>query len=337
MLFGTFQIMSHRKGVSEYEVFQETLQEIELSEQLGFDNVWLTEHHSSAYGLCASPSVFAAAVATKTRTLGIGYAVNVTPLHNPLRLAEEISMVDNLSQGRVRAGFGPGYSPYEFSLYGADFAQRHIMHREILDIVQLAWTEDRFDYKGAEFRLQDVSIGIKPYQKPHPPIFISASQQASIEETARARHGLMVLGSMEAIRTKVASYASALRMREHQQDQAESVGHVGALRHILVTSESDRGDVVRTVQSATDWHVRMVRELASSTSKHSALDEAEVHQYIQERVTIGSPESIADEIATLKESGVEEVICWFKWGNIDHELAEQSMRLFADCVIPRFR
>ena len=88
---------------------------------------------------------------------------------------------------------------------------------------------------------------------------------------------------------------------------------------------------------ATDWHVRMVSELASSTSEHSAPDEAAVHQYIQERVTIGSPESIADEIATLKESGVEEVICWFKWGNIDHELAEKSMRLFADYVIPRFR
>ena len=90
MRFSTFQIMPQRPGATSHQIIQEALREIEFSEQLGFDNVWLTEHHGTEYGLCASPSVLAAAVAVKTHRLGIGYAVNVTPLHHPLMFKGEL-------------------------------------------------------------------------------------------------------------------------------------------------------------------------------------------------------------------------------------------------------
>ena len=120
MRFGTFHLMTRPQGATSQQIVQETLAEAELAEELGFDCVWLTEHHASDHGICSAPSVFAAAVAARTTRIGIGYAVNVAPLHQPLRLAQELAMGDQLSGGRVVAGFGPGYSPYEYARYGVD-------------------------------------------------------------------------------------------------------------------------------------------------------------------------------------------------------------------------
>ena len=107
MKFGTFHILPMPEGATAHGVIHETLTEVELAEALGFDTVWLAEHHSSRHGLCPSASVLGAAVAMRTRRVNIGYAVNVTPLHHPLRLAEEIAFVDQLSDGRVMLGSVP--------------------------------------------------------------------------------------------------------------------------------------------------------------------------------------------------------------------------------------
>lgn len=335
MLFSTFKIMSHRRGIKSHQVIQETLREIELSEQLGFDHVWLTEHHGSDYGLSPSPSVLAAAVAMKTRRLGIGFAVNVTPLHHPIRLAEEIALVDHLSEGRVIAGFGPGYSPFEFSLYGIDFDHRHAMHKEILEIVKRAWTQDRFDYDGAGFQFKDTAISIKPFQKPHPPIVVTANQSESIVEAAQAGHRLLVLGALEAVKSKVETYRSALSQTDHPQTQVDlCLKHVGAQRHVFVST--DPGWNRKTVEAATAWQMRIVRWLRSEGERDQEPDQEEVSRQIKERVAAGSPEEVADQISELQTMGVGEVLCWFKWGEISHDQAVDSMKLFAEHVMPRF-
>ncbi len=336
MLFSTFKIMSHRRGIESHEIIQETLREIELSEQLGFDHVWLTEHHGSEYGLSPSPSVLAAAVAMKTRRLGIGFAVNVTPLHHPIRLAEEIALVDHLSEGRVMAGFGPGYSPFEFSIYGVDFGRRHAMHKEILEIVERAWTQDRFDYDGAGFQFKDAAISIKPYQVPHPPIVVTANQSKSIVEAAQAGHRLLVLGALEAVKSKVETYRSALSQTDHPRAQVDlCLKHVGAQRHVFVSTDPDWNR--KTVEAATAWQMQIVRWLRSEGERDQEPDQEEISRQIKERVAAGSPEEVADQISELQAMGVGEVLCWFKWGEISHDQAVDSMKLFAEHVMPRFR
>ena len=119
MRLGLFLILPQPAGLSQPQVFATALEDAAAAERLGFDSVWVTEHHGSAYGLAAAPSVIAAAIAARTERLAIGYAVNVTPLHHPTRLADDIATVDHLSGGRVIAGFGAGYSPVEYRRWAA--------------------------------------------------------------------------------------------------------------------------------------------------------------------------------------------------------------------------
>ena len=128
MRLGLFLIMPAPAGSAPGSVVERALADGSRAEELGFDAVWVTEHHGSDYGWCSAPSVMAGALAVRTRRVDIGYAVNVTPLHHPVRLAEEIATVDQLSRGRVIAGFGPGYSPVEYAPFDADFDDRHRLH-----------------------------------------------------------------------------------------------------------------------------------------------------------------------------------------------------------------
>ena len=139
MRLGLFLILPQPAGLSQTQVFATALEDAALAERLGFDSVWVTEHHGSAYGLAAAPSVIAAAIAARTGRLAIGYAVNVTPLHHPLRLADDIATVDHLSGGRVIAGFGAGYSPVEYRALDGNFDDRHRQHRDAIATIIDHW------------------------------------------------------------------------------------------------------------------------------------------------------------------------------------------------------
>ena len=140
MRLGLFLILPQPAGVSQAQVFESALEDAVLAERLGFDSVWVTEHHGSAYGLAAAPSVIAGAIAARTERIAIGYAVNVSPLHHPIRLADDIATVDHLSRGRVIAGFGAGYSPVEYRQLSADFGDRHRRHHDTVATVIEHWS-----------------------------------------------------------------------------------------------------------------------------------------------------------------------------------------------------
>ena len=139
MRLGLFLIMPAPAGAAPGSVVEQALADGSRAEALGFDAVWVTEHHGSDYGWCSSPSVIAGALAARTGRVDIGYAVNVTPLHHPVRLAEDMATVDQLSHGRVIAGFGPGYSPVEYAPFDAAFDDRHRLHDEGIHRVVEHW------------------------------------------------------------------------------------------------------------------------------------------------------------------------------------------------------
>ena len=179
MRIGLFLILPQPPGTSQQQVFAAALDDAVAAERLGFDSVWVTEHHGSGYGLSAAPSVLAAAIAARTERVAIGYAVNVTPLHLPVRLAEEIATVDQISGGRVVAGFGPGYSPVEFRTMGADFASRHRIHHRMLDAVLDHWR---------------TGGGVRPRQTPHPPVAVTGAAAEAASWAARRGFDLLTLG-----------------------------------------------------------------------------------------------------------------------------------------------
>src|SRR3989475_11038868 len=142
---------------------------MEWTKQLGFDQVWLTEHHFIDYGLAVDPGSLAATAAALTRRVRIGLAAAILPFHHPLRLAEQMALIDIISKGRLDVGVGRGNRPAEFKGYHVPQQENRERFDETVDVIQRGWTEERFSYHGRFFSFDDVRVIPKPVQRPHPP------------------------------------------------------------------------------------------------------------------------------------------------------------------------
>src|SRR5262245_34889275 len=174
MRFSVQLLASRREHQADTEVYANTLDECRLVERLGFDTIWLAEHHFSTYGILPSLPVLAAAVARETRRIRIGTAVVIAPFAHPLRIAEEWAMVDILSDGRLEFGLGRGYQPKEF--VGLDISMEHTRERfdECMEVIRRAWTEERVTFDGQFYKVPGVAVFPKPLQQPHPPLWTAA-------------------------------------------------------------------------------------------------------------------------------------------------------------------
>src|SRR6185503_332897 len=166
MHIGVFQLLPRGTAATDREVVEQALWEVDFAEQHGFESIWLTEHHFSGYGLVGVPSVYAAGIAQRTKRIRIGYGVAVVPLHHPLRLAEEISWVDHLSEGRVMVGVGPGFSAFAFGGFGVPVAERHARFAEGFDAVRRPLAEPETLFEAKPLRIHPPR-----YTRPHPPFY----------------------------------------------------------------------------------------------------------------------------------------------------------------------
>src|SRR4029450_11661504 len=158
MRFGTFFFFQAAPGLSHAEVVHRELEQMEWTEELGFDQIWLTEHHFIDYGLSVDPAALAAAAASRTRRIRIGLAAAILPFHHPLRLPEQMALVDIISNGRLDVGVGRGNRPAEFRGYRVPQEESRERFDEAVEIMQRAWTEERFSYDGRFFKVPDVSV-----------------------------------------------------------------------------------------------------------------------------------------------------------------------------------
>src|SRR3954467_10532893 len=170
MKVGVLQFFSWpgRHGPLE-EVYSRALERIEIMDKVGFDAVWLAEHHFTTYSVCPSVHMMGVMAAARTKRLRIGTAVSLAPFYNPLRLAEEVALLDVLSGGRVNWGAGRGFERSEFKAFGIPGDESASRFHEAVDIVLNAWTNQRLTYQGKYFQYDGVEVLPKPVQSPHPP------------------------------------------------------------------------------------------------------------------------------------------------------------------------
>ena len=305
MRLGLFLILPQPPGVSQEQVFAAALDDAGAAERLGFDSVWVTEHHGSDYGLSAAPSVVAAAIAARTTRVAIGYAVNVTPLHAPVRLAEEIATVDQLSGGRVVAGFGPGYSPVEFRTMGADFASRHRSHRAAVAAVLRHWR---------------TGGGVRPRQTPYPPVAVTGADPETACWAARHGYDLLTLGDEE----HTARLLQAYRRDALPGARGGRLGRCCLLRSICAVAQGAT-DAPPPVREAIRWTLahrnRMVEQPPPS--------EAQVDEYLRRRALIGSPATLRRAMQQLAAAGVDELLCWCRWGMLADRTVRATMQALA--------
>jgi len=175
----------HFKPEVAVRTYAEHLEAWGLMDRLGFDGIGFNEHHTSPYGLMNSPNLLASAVSQRTKQIKILIYGNLTPLHDPLRLAEELAMVDCLSNGRLISGFARGI-PREYKVYNVPLTESRARFEEAWEIIRRAWTEEVFDFDGRFWSYRDVAIWPRPVQQPHPPVWVPVSgSKETIEWAAR--------------------------------------------------------------------------------------------------------------------------------------------------------
>ena len=293
MRLGLFLILPQPPGMSQRQVFAAALADAVAAERLGFDSVWVTEHHGSGYGL----------------SVAVGYAVNVTPFHPPIRLAEEIATVDQISGGRVIAGFGPGYSPAEFRTMGADFTTRHHTHHNAVDSVIDQWLNGG---------------GVRPHQAPHPPVAVTAAASATASWAARRGYDLLTLGDDEHSARLLAAY------RRDARPPGDGVrpGRFGLLRSICAVPPNTAAEpppVRDAIRWTLDHRNRMVLQAPPT--------EAQVDEYLRARALIGSPAALRRDLRRLAAAGVDELLCWCRWGMLADRTVHDSMRALAAAAV----
>ncbi|MCW5747616.1 MAG: LLM class flavin-dependent oxidoreductase, partial [Alphaproteobacteria bacterium] len=185
MKIGVLQFFSWPgRRVALETVYKRALERIEIMDRTGFDAVWLAEHHFSTFSVCPSVHMLGTLAAARTERLRIGTAVSLAALYHPLRLAEEVALLDVLSGGRVNWGAGRGFAISEFNAFGVPPEESAERFREAVDIVLRVWTQEKAGFEGKHFRFDPVELLPKPLQQPHPPVWMAATSDPAIEWAA---------------------------------------------------------------------------------------------------------------------------------------------------------
>ena len=348
MEFGMFHEFPSLPGRSESEAFDEAMDQVDAAERLGLDAMWLAElHFEPRRSVLSAPLSIASAIAARTRRIKIGIAVQVLPLCHPLRLAEEAATVDQLSHGRLILGVGRSGVAQTYEAYGVPYAESQARFREILEVVQRAWTEPSFSYEGAYHRFKNVSVVPKPYQQPTPPIRIAASTPDNFP--AIGRRGMPIFASVRhtswsALSGQVRSYHEAWEAAGHP---GRGQVFVSAPTYLAATEEAARAEPKASIMHFYREQANLLEGAAKLVDPETAARRMQrVHELrrrnyddaVEANALIGTPDSIAAKLRSLQaEIGLAGTLAELNCGGlIPHEKVVNAMRLLCEEVMPRF-
>lgn len=353
MKFGTYFFFQAPPGRSHADVIHHELEQMAWTEEMGFDEIWLTEHHFIDYGLSVDPMMLAAAAASRTRRVRIGLAAAILPFHHPIRLAEELALADIISRGRLDVGIGRGNRPVEFAGYAVPHIESRERMEETLETVLKAWTEERFSHEGRFFTFRDVNVIPKPLQRPHPPLYQVAVSKDTIENTALRGWPMLnslLRGPIDQIAAQRDTYVQALEKAGRSRAEiAALLERWGVSRHIYVAptdvqAQSEAKDAELWYQEAfrrfviperiEDAHPSLQPQFRAMAEK---LGRISWDTLVAETLAFGSPETVARKIEEMRRIGVGQVLCWMSFGGLAQDKVRRSMELFAREVMPRFR
>lgn len=316
--------------------FEKRLRLLELIERSGFHGYHLAEHHSTPLGMASSPSVFLASAIQRTRTIRLGPLVYVLPLYHPLRLYEEICMLDHLSGGRLTVGVGRGGALIEHQRFGVDPAQAPAMYQEAFAVLMRAFETDVLDFEGRFYNYKDYLVQAKPLQRPHPPIWYGAPHADAIAWAGPRSINVVSLGPA----------ARARAISDRYRDEWKKLGRdgsalpgIGITRHIVV-AETD--DAARAIAAAAYPRWRDAIEfLWRRTNADFVLKDIYPRDFAAlERIghgIAGSPATVRDYLVRLQEeTGVNSVLCQMVFGDMRFDDAARSIALFGGEIIPAF-
>ena len=318
-------------GRSNQKYYEEVLTMAEWAEELGFVSFWLGEHHFYWYGTCVSPPMVIAALGQRTKKIRLGPAVAVPAFHNPLVLAKEYAFADNLCGGRLDFGLGSGFSPVEFKTFGITIEEAKERFWEAADIILKAWRQDEFSHQGKYYQFENVSLYMKPLQKPMPPTWMAASSDDTLVKAGEL--ALPIMGIPFARSNTIHDVKAKNDLFKESYVRA---GHKGtpdimvALHVCLQRSEED------AVKLARPHFGRVVDYL--KTSRRPGAKVPDLDNIKKEKLALfTTPE---DAVAILKDYeniGVTHVICMVNFGGLPMSDVRRTLELMSKEVFPKFQ
>lgn len=329
MKVGVLQFFSWpERRVDLATVYDRAFQRIEVMDQTGYDAVWLAEHHFTGYSVCPSVHLMGMHVASRTRNLRIGTAVSLAAFYHPLRLAEEVALLDVLSGGRVNWGAGRGFDRNEFVHFGVPPEESYPRFRETVDVVLEAWRQETLSHHGAFFDFEAVEVLPKPLQKPHPPTWVAASSPPAIEWAAAQGHSIMM--------DPHSTHAEIAGKRELYRSELEKHGFSIEGRDIpmarLLAVADTREEAEQTARRGVQWlvgsYIDPKHQQVGMGGGFLKLGEDPIARYLDGVVVWGTPDEVADQLLHLRdEMFLGYLLC--------APLSHRSFTLFTDKVLPR--
>jgi alkanesulfonate monooxygenase SsuD/methylene tetrahydromethanopterin reductase-like flavin-dependent oxidoreductase (luciferase family) len=330
------------------------IEQVCLAEQLGFDDVWLTEHYFTGESVYNDALLFAAALAMRTERVRIGFAVVQTPFHHPVRLATQLALLDNLSKGRIDVGLGRGtvYNEYEFVGHGLRSDDSRERMNETVDILERAWRGGAVDYDGAHYKINAPQIRPLPYQRPGPPLWRSVISPSSFSECGRL--GIPILTArlpVARIKERWALYEAGLNEAGHDaKTRARLLSQSALWRNVYVAdSNAQAREELAALLLQTRTHMMHVREAYNPADfviepamlnawTDPAVDDDTAINYVLETGSIyGAPARVREQVAELRDVGVQHLLCQTGFGDMSHERNAASMRRFGEEVMSAFQ
>jgi natural product biosynthesis luciferase-like monooxygenase protein len=350
MRFGLMQLVSGVGGRTPAEVYGDNLELVVLADELGFDCAWVAEHHFSDYGLVPNTLQYLAAAASRTTRIRLGAAVVVTTLHNPIRVAEEIGFLDQLSGGRIEVGVGRGYQPREFEAFGRSMEDSRAIFDDSIAFLRRAWSADGpFDWDGPSAQGRGIEIVPQPVQRPHPPLWLACVSQGTFEKAGQGGWQIMTSPNftpVKVVRDNFEVYTKALADAGHTPSAFE----FPIMQ--MVYAGADEQSAYDEPQEPCMGYFQKLSSLLPTEVRAGGGDSYEQFRKTQRKLTdlrydylfenssvlFGSPGRLIDRIRHLQEEiGLTYLVGLFNFGTLDQEKARASMRRFATEVMPAFR
>ena len=350
MKVGVALNMLQKPGRSDADVFAEHMALGDLAEPLGFDSLFALEHHFTGYAMSPSPTQLLSYYAGRTRRITLGTAVIVLPWHDPIRVAEQIALLDVMSGGRCLFGFGRGAASVEYAGFRIPMEEARARFVESAKIVVLALTSEAFEWEGEFFTIPRTSIRPRPISHPERRFYASSVSPESAEIMARLGFGLLVIMQNE--------WPKAAEDIRRYRELTASVGHTPRAPIILTNVScadsrpeaqeraeqylARKWDSIDTHYHFSDGHLATVKGYefyggmakTYSKMKDEAFRKKATEFYVRIQV-VGTPDDCIQQAAELQRlTGLDHLVTEFGYGGMPHEQAELNMRLFAERVVP---
>jgi alkanesulfonate monooxygenase SsuD/methylene tetrahydromethanopterin reductase-like flavin-dependent oxidoreductase (luciferase family) len=334
-IFDHIERRDHNLG----DLYEGRLRLLEMADAAGFYCYHVAEHHGTPLGMAPSPGIFLSAVAQRTRRIHFGPLVYLLPLYNPIRLAEEICMLDQMSGGRMEVGVGRGVSPFELAYFNVPFLESREIFEEALDVTVAALRSERLAHRGEHYNVRGFPMELHPRQTPNPPFWYASSNPEHV--VYAGQRGMNLVGAGPATLLSKSAEAFSAAWKEHHRGpdsinpQVEEP-KIGAVRHVYVMP--DDAAAMAAARPAYKAYYNNLQKLwrdfyTVETHFTDDLDLACRH----EAAIVGSPGAVADGVGRFFErSGCNYLILSFAWGSLSQEQSARSLELFADKVMPQF-